>query len=175
MFSDVTVTFADHTVTFSGLYVVIGLLLVVGIAGFLVAWNSARRMERKVSETTDLLVVQLERIGEALERIITQNATRPVAEPAAKQQRAADRSPLEWAGRSFPPRVIPEGSALERAAQKNPPEAPFAPPVKVAPPVPAATQASAEPSAPEKKPEEQPVESTLSEPARSILFSMLGR
>lgn len=172
MLSDVTVSFASQSYTVPGLYLLVGVLIVLGLSGFMVAILSAKRIERKASETTDILVVQLERIGDSLDRIVTQyaqSAARPVAEPA----RPRDRALAEWpvATRSSTPRVIPEGSPLERVAQK---------------PASALSAVAAEDLSlssaietarvgEEKVAEGQPVSSNLSEPARSILFSMLGR
>ncbi len=163
MLTDVTVSFAGHTLTFPSLYLLIGCLIALGLAGFIVAIVSARRIEHKTTEATDILVVQLERIGDALDRLVAQGAgARPIEEPA----RHRDWFLAEWPNRgraTSPTRAIPEGSAVERAAQKpesNPSSAP----------APAASSAVKE-----KQTEEEPIESNLSEPARSILFSMLGR
>jgi hypothetical protein len=165
MLSDVSISFGGQAITFPALYLLIGCLIVLGLAGFIVAISSARRIERKTSEVTDILVVQLERIGDALDRIVSQNAARAANEPSSRQR---DRFLPEWpvAARSAAPppgRVAPEGSPLERAAQK-PLEQPQI----------AASQTVPAPQE-NKTAEDQPIESTLSEPARSILFSMLGR
>ena len=168
MGTDVTVSFAGHALTFPSLYLLIGCLIALGLAGFIVAMVSARRIEHKTTEATDILVMQLERIGDALDRLVAQNASaRPAQEPA----RQKDWLVAEWPnpGRATPPaRVIPEGSAIERAAQK--PLSDRSSVDRSSVPQPAASSA-----AKEKKPEEQTIESSLSEPARSILFSMLGR
>jgi hypothetical protein len=162
MLSDVTLSFGGQTITFPALYILIGCLIVLGLAGFLVSMTSARRIERKTSEATDILVVQLERIGDALDRIVSQNAARAANEPLRQRDRLPDW-PAPGRITPPPPRVATEGSALERAAQKPAPDQ-----AQIS-----AAQATA--SAEKTAPEEQPVESTLSEPARSILFSMLGR
>jgi hypothetical protein len=170
MLSDVTISVGSQSVTFPGLYFLIGCLIVLGLIGFIVAMTSSRRIERKTSEATDILVVQLERIGDALDRLVTQNIARAANEPSPNRQR--DRFLADWAipGRGTPPaqRAAGENGAVERAAQR---------PI-LEQPVRAATQQTA-PLAQEnlggKQPEEQPVESNLSEPARSILYSMLGR
>jgi hypothetical protein len=149
MLSDVTISFGNQSITFPGLYLLIGCLIILGLAGFIVAMTSTRRIERKTSEASDILVVQLERIGDALDRIVSQNAARAANEPLRQRDHFLPEWPVP--GRNVPPaptRVATEGSPLERAAQKPATEQPA---------------------------EEQPVESTLSEPARSILFSMLGR
>lgn len=185
MLSDVTFSYAGQSISVPGLYLLIGILIVLGLAGFIVAIASARRIERKTNEANDILVVQLERIGDALDRLVTQNsqASANAARPASEPVRASNRPLAEWTvpGRSVPPpaRVIPEGSSLERAAQKP---APALSPehVQPAPVAQASVQTAAQgtmqaSTQPEKSPENQPVESTLSEPARSILFSMLGR
>ena len=161
MLSDVTISFADHTFTFPGLYLLIGCLIALGLAGFIVAIVSARRIGRKTTEATDILVVQLERIGDALDRLVAQGAApRPMEEPARHRDRFVPEWPIHGRAPAASTRVIPEGSAIERMAQKS------------------ASDSSAVPqpvAAKEKPTEEQPVESSLSEPARSILFSMLGR
>jgi len=173
MGTDVTVSFAGHALTFPSLYLLIGCLIALGLAGFIVAMVSARRIEHKTTEATDILVMQLERIGDALDRLVAQSASaRPAQEPA----RQKDWLVAEWPnpGRATPPaRVIPEGSAIERAAQKPLSDRSSVDRSSVdrsSVPQPAASSA-----AKEKKPEEQTIESSLSEPARSILFSMLGR
>lgn len=174
MLSDVTISVGTQSITLPGLYLLIGVLIALGLAGFIVAMTSSRRMERKTSEATDILVVQLERIGDALDRLVTQSAARAVNEAGAPP-RQRDRFLPDWPvpGRGTPPqpRVIPENSALERAAQK--------PAAEPAPTVGQISQAQsvavAQDTPKEKQLEQQAVESGLSEPARTILFSMLGR
>ncbi|HKV47216.1 MAG TPA: hypothetical protein VJN69_03940 [Candidatus Acidoferrales bacterium] len=167
MLSDITISIGSQSVTFPGLYLLVGCLIVLGFIGFIVAISSSRRIERKTSEATDILVVQLERIGDALDRLVTQNAARVANQAPPVQKR--DRFPAEWVipGRGTPaaPRGTAENVAAERAPQK-----------------PAFQQATAPQASPmaqekrdEKQPEEQPIESKLSEPARTILYSMLGR
>jgi hypothetical protein len=172
MLSDVTVSFANQSYTLPGLYLLVGVLIVLGLSGFVVAIASARRIERKASETTDILVVQLERIGDSLDRILSQyaqTAARPVAEPARPRDRTAAEWPLPTRGSAS--RVIPEGSPLERAAQK--PAAAVSAVVAQDLSLSSAIQTAR--VAEVKVAEEQPLSSNLSEPARSILFSMLGR
>jgi hypothetical protein len=169
MLSDVTISVGSQSVTFPGLYLLIGCLIVLGLIGFIVAVTSSRRIERKTTEATDILVVQLERIGDALDRLVTQNATRAASEPAPNRQR--DRFLAEWAiaGRGTPPaqRAAGENGAPERAAQT---------PILEQPQSATPQQAASAPQEKRKEqPEGQPVESNLSEPARSILYSMLGR
>ena len=194
MLSDVTLSYGGQSITLPGLYLLIGVLVVLGLIGFVVAITSARRIERKTTEATDILVVQLERIGDALDRLVTQNgpsatAASSPARPANEPARAANRPLSEWIvpGRSVPPstRPVPESSPnpLERAARK-----PLSLPEQHLSVVQAPAEAAAQPepnvekSAPKSNPksgaksdEDRPLESTLSEPARTILFSMLGR
>lgn len=170
MLSDITISIGSQSVTFPGLYLLVGCLIVLGLIGFIVAISSSRRIERKTSEATDILVVQLERIGDALDRLVTQNAARVANEAPPVQKR--DRFPAEWAipGRGTPAaaRGAAENFASERAVQK-----PAFQQAKSA----TAPQASpvAQEKRDEKQPEEQPIESKLSEPVRTILYSMLGR
>ncbi|HKQ88450.1 MAG TPA: hypothetical protein VJS43_16960 [Candidatus Acidoferrales bacterium] len=170
MLSDITISVGSQSVTFPGLYLLIGCLIVLGLIGFIVAMTSSRRIERKTSEATDILVVQLERIGDALDRLVTQSAARAASEPAPTRQR--DRFLADWAipGRGTPPahRTAAENGVAERAAQKPIIE----PPKSTA--TPQATPLAQEKQE-EKQPEEPSAESHLSEPARSILYSMLGR
>ncbi|MGH9572360.1 MAG: hypothetical protein ACRD40_02355 [Candidatus Acidiferrales bacterium] len=170
MLSDITISIGSQSVTFPGLYLLVGCLIVLGLIGFIVAISSSRRIERKTSEATDILVVQLERIGDALDRLVTQNAARVANEAAPVQKR--DRFLPEWAipGRGMPPasRTTIENVSAERAPQK-----PAFQQAKSAAPAPASPVAQEKLD--EKQPEEQPVESKLSEPARTILYSMLGR
>lgn len=182
MLSDVTLSYGSQSISMPGLYLLIGVLIVLGLIGFIVAITGARRIERKTNQAIDIVVVQLERIGDALDRLVTQNpATAPIpARPPNDPARAANRSLSEWVvpGRSVPvpARVAPEGSALERAAQK-----PAASAEQHSEPSPAGGQSSTQvlaqdvPAQAEKSAEDLPVESTLSEPARTILFSMLNR
>jgi hypothetical protein len=159
MLSDITISFADQSVAFPALYILIGLLIILGLSGFVVALASTRRLERKSSEVTDILVVQLERIGVALDRLVSQNAPRAASEPARRTERVLQ----EWVvpGRTVPaPRVVVEGSALERAAQRLSQEQSKAQPEQVVQ---------------QNSTQEEPVAGNLSEPARSILYSMLGR
>jgi hypothetical protein len=163
MLSDVTISFADHTLTFPGLYLLIGCLIALGLAGFIVAIVSARRIERKTTAATDILVVQLERIGDCLDRLVAQSATsRATEEPARQRAPFSPEWPVPERGLAPSTRVIPEGSAFDRVAQKPASGPALSPPQPVV-------------SSTVKKPEEERVESNLSEPARSILFSMLGR
>lgn len=82
MLSDVTISFADHTLTFPGLYLLIGCLVIVGLAGFIVAMNSTRRIERKTSEATDILVVQL---SASATRSTASSATMPLASSTSRR------------------------------------------------------------------------------------------
>lgn len=158
MLSDVTISVGAQSITFPGLYLLIGVLIALGLVGFIVAMTGSRRIERKTSQATDILVVQLERIGDALDRLATQSAARDANEAARQRDRFSPDWPVPGRGAPPQPRVIPENSALERAAQK---------------PVQPASAARDKPGA--KDLEEQAAEGGLSEPARSILFSMLGR
>lgn len=177
MLSDVTISVGTQSITLPGLYLLIGVLIALGLVGFVVAMTSSRRIERKTSEATDILVVQLERIGDALDRLVTQSGQRGSSESvaAAAPIRQRDRFVPDWPmpGKGTPPqpRVIPENSALERAAKKPAPE-PAAAIARLSRPQ---TVPVAQDKTNEKQLEEQPLESGLSEPARSILFSMLGR
>jgi hypothetical protein len=121
-------------------------------------------------------VVQLERIGDALDRIVNQTVARPANEAAKQSERAVVELPGRAAermvpGRTFTQRVVQEGSALERAAQKSAAAAAGVTSVPVTSD--RATAAAAQ--------EEHPVEvaqdekSNLSEPARTLLYNMLGR
>lgn len=121
-------------------------------------------------------MVQLERIGDALDRIVNQTVARPANEAAKQSERAVVELPGRAAermvpGRTFTQRVVQEGSALERAAQKSAAAAAGVTSVPVTSD--RATAAAAQ--------EEHPVEvaqdekSNLSEPARTLLYNMLGR
>lgn len=192
MLSDVTLSYGTQSISVPGLYLLIGILIILGLIGFIVAIASARRIERKTNEATDILVVQLERIGDALDRLVTQNpaaatASNP-AHPPAQPTRAANRSLSEWVvpGRSAPPaaRIAAEASSLERAAQKRPAASSDQTP-QTASPAQSSTEMPPERTAgmvekpvdnqSVKLDDDQPVESTLSEPARTILFSMLNQ
>jgi hypothetical protein len=166
MLSDVTISLGSQSVTFPGLYLLIGCLIALGLTGFVVAMVSARRLERKANDAADILVVQLERIGDALDRIATQSAANAAAELASARKR--ERFLPNWAK--------PAGSALQRGVPENGELKGIAqlPEQRT---ISASHQASGGDQ--EKKgtqvPDEQLIESNLSEPARSILFSMLGR
>lgn len=174
MLSDVTVSIGSQSVTFPGLYLLIGCLIILGLVGFVVAMTSSRRIERKTSEATDILVVQLERIGDALDRLVAQSAAKAPAEAVPTRQR--DRFLTDWAipGRGTPPApaspraASTDNGARDRTTQRTDPEQPQSAGVPQA-------VALAKDQREETQPNEQPVESNLSEPARSILFSMLGR
>ncbi len=159
MLSDVTISFGGQSISFPGLYLLIGVLIVLGLIGFAVAITSSRRIDRKGSEVSDILVVQLERIGDALDRIVSQNAARVASKPVRPRNRALP----EWATPVGNASVSRVAEGLERLVQK-----PVQEPVQ-------APSAQAVAVSQEKPEEEEPVESKLSEPARSILFSMLGR
>jgi hypothetical protein len=47
MLSDLTISYADRSLTLPGIYLLIGILIVLGLAGFVVALTSTRRIERK--------------------------------------------------------------------------------------------------------------------------------
>lgn len=169
MLSDITISVGNQSVTFPGLYLLVGCLVVLGLIGLMVAISSSRCIERKTSEASDILVVQLERIGDALDRLVTQNATRVASETAPASKR--DPFLADWAipGRGTPPapRTAAENVAAERVSQK-PAFQPKSSSVQQASPL-------VQDKQDEKQPEEEPIESKLSEPARTILFSMLGR
>ena len=171
MLSDITISVGSQSVTFPGLYLLIGCLIVLGLIGFIVAMTGSRRIERKTSEATDILVVQLERIGDALDRLVTQNAARAAAsEPAPTRLR--DRFLADWTipSRGAPPphRAAADNGEAERTAQKPTLEQPKG--VATSQAVPLAQEKQEE-----RQPEDASLESHLSEPARSILYSMLGR
>lgn len=162
MLSDVTISVGTQSITLPGLYLLIGVLIALGLAGFVVAMASSRRIERKTSEAADVLVVQLDRIGDALDRLVTQSAQgaaneTTVATVTAAAPRQRDRFLQDWPipGKGTPPqpRVIPENSALERAARKPAPES-----VSSVAPVPQAQVVElAQANPPEKQSEDQPL------------------
>jgi hypothetical protein len=96
MLSDVTISFANHAVTLPGVYILVGIPAIVALWGISVAIASARRTQRKMNDAGEVLVVQLERMGDALERLVKQNAAR---EAAFGQQAALarERNASGWA------------------------------------------------------------------------------
>jgi hypothetical protein len=112
MLSEVTITIAGHTHTFPSLYLVAGLLVVLLVFGLIAASITAGRIKQKQNDATEVFAIQLERIGDALDRLVSQNAARVVNEmrqrpetssPArAPAAEAAEPAPLASASEMFP-------------------------------------------------------------------------
>jgi hypothetical protein len=86
MLSEVTISFAGHTHTFPSLYLVAGSLVVLLVFGLIVASATAGRIKQKQSDATELFAIQLERIGDALDRMVSQNAVRATNEPTRRPE-----------------------------------------------------------------------------------------
>jgi len=76
MLSDVTIDLAGRTFRLTGadllvLFVVVFVVAVAIVSGF----NHSRRLEVAHSRAADILIVQLARVGDTLDRIVKQNAT----------------------------------------------------------------------------------------------------
>jgi hypothetical protein len=89
MLSDTFVSFGSHAMRLSSLLLLIGGVLLFGMAAFLVGVIRGRRVLVQRSATTDELNAQLGRIAEALERIVNRPADHAIAEAS----RAAEVTP----------------------------------------------------------------------------------
>ncbi len=101
MLSDTFVSFGSHTMRLSTFLILIGGVLLFGMAAFLMGLVRRRRMVVQRSATTEELNVHLARIAEALERI----ASRPADHLIAEASRAAE--PTADAKVSAPERTTP--------------------------------------------------------------------
>jgi hypothetical protein len=79
MLSEMTISFGSRSFSFPALYLLIGLLIILGFIGITVAIASARRTRRQTSELLDILVAQLDRIGDSLDRLVSQRAAHAIA------------------------------------------------------------------------------------------------
>jgi hypothetical protein len=95
MLSEVTISIAGHTHTFPSLYLVAGCLVVLLVFGLIVASATAGRIKQKQNDATEVFAIQLERIGDALDRMVIQNAARATNEPTRRSEVAPPgRAPL---------------------------------------------------------------------------------
>lgn len=91
MLSDTLVSFGGHSMRLSSLALLVGGVLLFGMAAFLLGLLRGRRVVVQRSATTDELNVQLGRIAEALERIANRPADQLIAEASRAAERAAGR------------------------------------------------------------------------------------
>jgi hypothetical protein len=110
MLSDVTISFANHTVTLPGVSMLVGIVVIVALWGISVAIASARRTQRQTNDAAEVLGVQLERMGDALERIAKQNA--------ARQSRLQHHAALAGERRATA-RATPDGPAQSAVSPVN--------------------------------------------------------
>src|SRR5215831_5989367 len=176
MSSDVTVSAAGYSFQFSSTVLLLSCGFIVALIAVLaVTLSYTRRAALKSAEAADVLIVQLERIGDSLERLVAQNAQIVAVRPASEPARRPDNSPSQ--------RPVPDWAAVERVAKDSapPPVYPAANPASSAPkPAPAVQQAStaAAPttSATPAKPGAESGEiGPVSDHVRSLLHSMLGK
>jgi hypothetical protein len=115
MLSEVTISFSGHTYTVPGLYLLAGGLIVLLIFGWIVVSATAGQIKHKQNDATEVFAIQLERIGDALDRLVAQNsqialntyrATQesPQRPETAPPPRAAANEPAE----SFSPALVSE-------------------------------------------------------------------
>jgi hypothetical protein len=90
MLSDTLVSFGGHTMRLSTLAILVGGVLLFGMAAFVVGLIRGRRVVVQRSATTDELNVQLARIAEALERMANRPADRLIAEASRGAEPTAD-------------------------------------------------------------------------------------
>jgi hypothetical protein len=90
MLSDTVVSIGSHTIHISSIGLLIGGLLLLGVAGFLLGLSRGRRVVVQRSATTDELNLQLGRIAEALERLANRPADRVIAEASRAVEPVAD-------------------------------------------------------------------------------------
>jgi hypothetical protein len=87
MLSDVTIDLGGRMITITGADLVLLLVGVFVISVVVVmAFSRGRRLEAAYTRSADILIVQLERIGDTLDRIVSQNT----ALLAAMKEKSAD-------------------------------------------------------------------------------------
>jgi hypothetical protein len=82
--SDTVFSIGGHTIQFSSVYLLVGGMVLLTIAGFLLGFSRGKRMVLQRSVRTEELVAQLGRIAETLERIGNQPAYRLIAEASSR-------------------------------------------------------------------------------------------
>jgi len=87
---DMLVSVGSHTMRLSTFAMLVGCVLLFGIAAVLVGLLRGRRVVVQRSATTDELNVQLARIAEALERVANRPADRVIAEASRAEEPVAD-------------------------------------------------------------------------------------
>ena len=95
MLSDTVVSIGSRTFHISSIGLLIGGLLLLGVAGFLLGLSRGRRVVVQRSATTEELNVHLARIAEALERIASRPADRLIAEASRAAELPADGKSAE--------------------------------------------------------------------------------
>jgi hypothetical protein len=99
--SDTFVTVGSHTMRLSTLAILLGGVLLFGMAAFLVGLIRGRRVVLQRSATTDELNAHLARIAEALERVANRPADRAIAEASRGVEPAAEVKAGAQEPRSF--------------------------------------------------------------------------
>jgi len=101
MLSDTFVSFGSHTMRLSTLLILIGGVLLFGMAAFIAGIIRGRRVSVQRSATTDELNVQLGRIAEALERVVNRPADHMIAE-ASRTAESTEQTKASAPERSIP-------------------------------------------------------------------------
>jgi type IV secretory pathway VirB10-like protein len=183
MSSDVTISAAGYSFQFTSTDLLLSCVFIVALVIILlVAFSYTRRAALRSAEAADVLIVQMERIGDSLERLVAQNAHNALmAQSAAAPAASAPAQLPDYPPR--PQRPAADWAAVERVAKENaPPPAhptsrPSAHQTRHAPAAQqAAAPASSTPPAKSPKPGAESGEiGPVSEHVRSLLHSMLGK
>jgi hypothetical protein len=116
MLSDVTLNVAGHMVTVPGIFLLTGTLVLLALFGFLAAIVGGRRARSRASDAAELLAVQLERIGDALDRLVRQNASREATLQQQGAAMAAEPSVPAWA---IPRRTTPASAPSKESVSSS--------------------------------------------------------
>jgi len=189
MSSDVTISAAGYSFQFTSTELLLSCVFIVALVIILlIAFSYTRRAALRSAEAADVLIVQMERIGDSLERLVAQNAhSALIAQNGAASAASAPAGASAPAQRpDYPPspqRPAADWAAVERVAKESapPPAHPTsrssAHQTRHAPAAQqAAAPASSTPPAKSPKPGAESGEiGPVSEHVRSLLHSMLGK
>src|SRR5690348_5527690 len=144
MSSDVTISAAGYSFQFTSTELLLSCVFIVALVIILlIAFSYTRRAALRSAEAADVLIVQMERIGDSLERLVAQNAHNALMAQSAPAGASAPAQRPDYP--PSPQRPAADWAAVERVAKESaPPTRPTSrPPAPETKHVPAAQQAAA--------------------------------
>ena len=164
MLSDFTFSIAGHSVTVPGIYLLGGIFVVLALLAFAVAAAGSRRARRRMLYATDGLSIQMERVGDVLERLVRQTVA--LRETLEKTAKPLDRSAQPWnPANPHAPAASPDpGSSRQQFPSETPKKSEEREPVL-----------AGHGPARESEPEQSSWQNNFTRPFRHVSYSMFGR